>query len=99
MAKGKKRLRLKKHMAALVAQNEQGQETVIDLPLTAIRPNPYQPRRSFDQVALAELAQSEKALGCDIRGEHCGHGNAFAIAHCYTSCWAILSWPALDALL
>ena len=54
MAKGKKRLRLKKHMAALVAQSEQEQETIIDLPLTAIRPNPYQPRRSFDQVALAE---------------------------------------------
>ena len=52
MAKGKKRLRLKKHMAALVAQSEQGQETIIDLPLTAIRPNPYQPRRSFDQAAL-----------------------------------------------
>lgn len=63
MAKGKKRLRLKKHMAAFVAQNEQGQETVIDLPLTAIRPNPYQPRRSFDQVALAELAQSIQANG------------------------------------
>ena len=49
MAKGKKRLRLKKHMAALVAQSEQEQETIIDLPLTAIRPNPYQPRRSFDK--------------------------------------------------
>ena len=63
MAKGKKRLRLKKHMAALVAQSEQGQETVIDLPLTAIRPNPYQPRRSFDQAALAGLAQSIQANG------------------------------------
>ena len=40
LAKGKKRLRLKKHMAALVAQSEQEQETIIDLPLTAIRPQP-----------------------------------------------------------
>ena len=33
-------------------------ENVIDIPLTEIRPNPYQPRKEFDQTALEELAQS-----------------------------------------
>jgi ParB family transcriptional regulator, chromosome partitioning protein len=34
-----------------------------DLPIANIRPNPAQPRRDFDQAALAELAASIKAAG------------------------------------
>ena len=36
------------------------QESVQDIDLTKIRPNPYQPRRTFDQKALKELAASIK---------------------------------------
>ncbi len=36
---------------------------VLFLPLDAIQPNPDQPRRSFDQPALEELAESIRALG------------------------------------
>lgn len=34
-----------------------------ELPLTAIAPNPHQPRRAFDDAGLAELAASMKANG------------------------------------
>ena len=36
---------------------------VADLDLEAIRPNPYQPRKDFDETALDELAASIKQLG------------------------------------
>ncbi len=36
---------------------------VRDIPLTDIRPNPYQPRKNFDQDALNELADSIKDHG------------------------------------
>lgn len=39
------------------------QESVQDIDLTKIRPNPYQPRRTFDQKALKELAASIKKSG------------------------------------
>ncbi|KRL27906.1 stage 0 DNA-binding protein [Limosilactobacillus frumenti DSM 13145] len=39
------------------------QESVQDIELTKIRPNPYQPRRTFDQKALKELAASIKKSG------------------------------------
>lgn len=38
-------------------------EEVIDLPLSELRPNPYQPRKTFDQKALDELASSIKQSG------------------------------------
>jgi ParB family chromosome partitioning protein len=34
-----------------------------EVPVTAIRPNPFQPRRDFDPAALAELAASIEASG------------------------------------
>jgi len=34
-----------------------------ELPVTAIRPNPFQPRREFDPAALAELAASIESSG------------------------------------
>lgn len=62
MVKGKKRLRLKKNMEALMAKEAAG-EVIEDVALKEIRPNPYQPRRSFDQEALAELADSIQKSG------------------------------------
>lgn len=41
------------------SSNEQVQE----IPLTEIRPNPYQPRKTFDEIALNELAESIKVSG------------------------------------
>ena len=38
-------------------------ETVQDVKLSLIRPNPYQPRRTFDSAALQELADSIKETG------------------------------------
>lgn len=39
-----------------------GQE-IKHIPITAIKPNPYQPRKVFNQKALEELSQSIKAYG------------------------------------
>ncbi len=38
-------------------------ETVIDVKLDQIRPNPYQPRQKFDQTALKDLARSIEKSG------------------------------------
>ena len=38
-------------------------EEIIELDVNEIRPNPYQPRQTFDQKALNELAQSIKENG------------------------------------
>ncbi len=38
-------------------------EAITELPVEAIRPNPYQPRRTFDQTSLADLARSIEAAG------------------------------------
>lgn len=62
MSRGKKRLRMKKQTAA-ATQPQQSGELVVDLALTAIRPNPYQPRQDFDQAALEELAASIREKG------------------------------------
>ena len=35
----------------------------VDIPITAIRPNPYQPRRSFDTAELKRLTQSIRRQG------------------------------------
>ena len=36
---------------------------ILRIPVDLIEPNPYQPRMSFDQEALEELAESIKTLG------------------------------------
>ena len=41
----------------------QSVETIQELSLDDIRPNPFQPRKEFDQEALADLAASIKSLG------------------------------------
>ena len=38
-------------------------EEVIDIPLDEIKPNPFQPRRHFDQASLNELAESIRMNG------------------------------------
>lgn len=45
-----------------IAPQDEG-EQVQDIKLTAIRANPYQPRRTFDQTALKELAASIEKSG------------------------------------
>ena len=38
-------------------------EEVLDLPLNELRPNPYQPRKTFDEQSLKELANSIERSG------------------------------------
>ncbi len=38
-------------------------EEIIDIPLEELRPNPYQPRKEFDDEALKELSESIKTHG------------------------------------
>jgi ParB family chromosome partitioning protein len=38
-------------------------EEIIEIPLEELRPNPYQPRKRFDEEALSELAESIKTYG------------------------------------
>lgn len=61
MAKNKK-MGLGRGIEALFAENDvqqpQSSETVEQVELSKIRPNPYQPRREFDKQALKELAKS-----------------------------------------
>jgi ParB family chromosome partitioning protein len=40
-----------------------GDQLVVNLPLAAVRPNPHQPRRTFEPAALQELADSIKQHG------------------------------------
>ncbi len=44
-------------------KNSSKSTSVIYVPIDTIRPNPYQPRRHFDQKALEELATSIKSFG------------------------------------
>ena len=45
-------------------ENEGSQrDEVLEIPLKEIRPNPFQPRKTFDEVALSELAESIKEDG------------------------------------
>ena len=65
MAKNKKG-GLGRGIEALFAENEVTEladETVQDIKLSLIHPNPYQPRRTFDKDALAELASSIEKSG------------------------------------
>lgn len=45
------------------AQNENSPDTIQEIPLSSIAPNPFQPRRSFSEESLQELAQSIRAQG------------------------------------
>jgi len=56
-------------------------ERIIEIPVSAVRPNPHQPRRQFPQESLQELAGSIKAHGLQqpviVRQlKHTDHGGA-----------------------
>jgi len=61
----KKEKSLGRGIDALFAENgvDAGEETVVDLTLADIRPNPYQPRQKFDKKGLDDLAASIKKTG------------------------------------
>lgn len=44
-------------------QPQQGSADILRIPVDMIEPNPFQPRMTFDQEALEELAESIRALG------------------------------------
>lgn len=50
-------------LAALVAEFPGGQVSLIELELSQIRPNPRQPRRTFDDESIGRLAESIDAEG------------------------------------
>ncbi|GAA2984697.1 ParB/RepB/Spo0J family partition protein [Lentilactobacillus parakefiri] len=65
MANKKKLTGLGKGIEALFQDNnvDTSKEDVIDLKVSTIKPNPYQPRHRFDQKALEDLALSIKNSG------------------------------------
>lgn len=66
MAKSKK-MGLGRGIEALFEENDltepTSDENVVEIELDAIRPNPYQPRRTFNQKSLRELAKSIEESG------------------------------------
>jgi ParB family chromosome partitioning protein len=64
-------------LAAILPQRPGGEEGLREIPLELVRPNPRQPRRSFDEDALARLAESIRARGVlqpiVVRGLSSGH--------------------------
>lgn len=48
---------------AVQAKREQKTESVFQIEVDRIKPNPHQPRRNFDEVALKELANSIREYG------------------------------------
>ena len=48
-------------LSAILPKAEKGEEGLREVPVDLVRPNPRQPRRSFDEGALAELADSIRA--------------------------------------
>jgi ParB/RepB/Spo0J family partition protein len=62
----------------------QSTSTFIDVPLAAVRPNPAQPRRHFDEGKLAELAASIAANGLlqplSVRPDHDGPADWLLVA-------------------
>jgi ParB family transcriptional regulator, chromosome partitioning protein len=50
-------------LAAILPRGAKGAEGLRELPVELVRPNPRQPRRAFEESALAELAESIRARG------------------------------------
>jgi ParB family transcriptional regulator, chromosome partitioning protein len=50
-------------LAAILPRGAKGEEGLRELPVELVKPNPRQPRRAFDEAALAELAESIRARG------------------------------------
>ena len=56
--------RLGKGLDALIpALSINDDDKVVEIPLSQLRPNPYQPRKTFDEAAIRELADSIKEHG------------------------------------
>lgn len=57
---------VKRGLSDLLVENEIeniGKEEVVDIDLSLIEPNPFQPRKHFDEAALNELAESIRVNG------------------------------------
>jgi ParB family transcriptional regulator, chromosome partitioning protein len=63
VAEGAKQRGLGRGLAALVAEFPSDQTSLVDVDLGSVRPSAKQPRRTFDEAALNELAESIKAEG------------------------------------
>jgi ParB family transcriptional regulator, chromosome partitioning protein len=50
-------------LAAILTRGEGAEDGLREIPVELIRPNPRQPRRSFDEKSLAELAESIRTRG------------------------------------
>jgi ParB family chromosome partitioning protein len=50
-------------LSAILPRSQKGAEGFREVPLDLVRPNPRQPRRDFDEAALAELAESIRSRG------------------------------------
>jgi ParB family transcriptional regulator, chromosome partitioning protein len=50
-------------LSAILPRAQKGEEGLREIPVELVGPNPRQPRRSFDEDALAELAESIRARG------------------------------------
>ena len=50
-------------LAAILPRTEGGEGALREIPIELVRPNPRQPRRTFDETALLELAESIRARG------------------------------------
>jgi ParB family transcriptional regulator, chromosome partitioning protein len=50
-------------LSAILPKAQKGEEGLREIPVDLVRPNPRQPRRSFDEGALAELADSIRTRG------------------------------------
>jgi ParB family chromosome partitioning protein len=50
-------------LAALVAEFPAGQISMVEIELSQVRPSPRQPRRSFDEESIGQLAESIKSDG------------------------------------
>lgn len=58
-----KRKVLGKGIAAIIANEPLGKNRLVDLDVDSIHPNPFQPRKSFQKIALQQLADSMKEDG------------------------------------
>ena len=54
---------INKEVVSAEQPHQQGTVDILRIPVDLIEPNPFQPRMSFDQEALEELAESIKTLG------------------------------------
>ena len=54
---------INKEVVSAEQPHQQGTADILRIPVDLIEPNPFQPRMSFDQEALEELAESIKTLG------------------------------------